>query len=210
MERVAVYIDGFNLYYGLKSKRKGWRGSKWPCYYWLDVRRLSNKLLEQNQRLEIVRYFTARVRNNPGKVRRQNTYLDALATLPDVRIHEGYFLGKNQKCANCGATYLSYEEKTTDVNIAVELLCDAQDDIFDTAIIVSADGDLVGPVEAVLKRHSDKKIIVAFPPDRHSANLEAVASDHRKIEEREVSGSQFLNRVRSNAGYRLRKPPEWK
>ena len=37
MDRVAVYIDGFNLYYGLKSKRKGWRGSKWPCYYWLDV-----------------------------------------------------------------------------------------------------------------------------------------------------------------------------
>ena len=171
---------------------------------------MSKKLLKQNQQLEIVRYFTARVRNNPGKVRRQNTYLDALATLPDVRIHEGYFLGKNQKCANCGATYLSYEEKTTDVNIAVELLCDAQDDIFDTAIIVSADGDLVGPVEAVLKRYSDKKIIVTFPPDRHSANLEAVASDHRKIEEREVSGSQFPNRVRSNAGYRLRKPPEWK
>ena len=28
--RVAVYVDGFNLYYGLRSK--GWRR-----YYWLDL-----------------------------------------------------------------------------------------------------------------------------------------------------------------------------
>ena len=31
--RVAVYVDGFNLYYGLKSK--GWRR-----FYWLDIRAL--------------------------------------------------------------------------------------------------------------------------------------------------------------------------
>ena len=29
-QRVAVYIDGFNLYYGLKSKG-------WSRYYWLDL-----------------------------------------------------------------------------------------------------------------------------------------------------------------------------
>ena len=31
--RVAAYVDGFNLYYGLKSK--GWRR-----FYWLDIRAL--------------------------------------------------------------------------------------------------------------------------------------------------------------------------
>ena len=30
MERVSVYVDGFNLYYGLRSR--GWRR-----YYWLDL-----------------------------------------------------------------------------------------------------------------------------------------------------------------------------
>ena len=30
MQRVSVYVDGFNLYYGLKSK--GWRR-----YYWLNL-----------------------------------------------------------------------------------------------------------------------------------------------------------------------------
>ena len=36
--RVAVYVDGFNLYYGLRSK--GWRR-----YYWLDLHRLSEQSL---------------------------------------------------------------------------------------------------------------------------------------------------------------------
>ena len=36
----------------------------------------------------------------------------------------------------------------TDVNIAVELLCDAHADAFDTAILLSADGDLTGAVQA--------------------------------------------------------------
>ena len=52
-----VYVDGFNLYYGLKSK--GWRR-----FYWLDVRELSEKLLRAGQRLVGVRYFTARITGN--------------------------------------------------------------------------------------------------------------------------------------------------
>ena len=35
----------------------------------------------------------------------------------------------------------------TDVNIAVQLLGDAQDKVFDTAIVISADSDLAGPVQ---------------------------------------------------------------
>ena len=69
MKRVVVYIDGFNLYYGLRDA--GWRR-----YYWLDLRRLSENLLRPDQRLVLVRYFTARVFLGPairtsrnGKVR---------------------------------------------------------------------------------------------------------------------------------------------
>ena len=209
LQRVAVYIDGFNLYYGLKSKRQGRRGKPWPCYYWLDVRRLSESLLDHDQTLVLVRYFTARVRDNQRRLKRQNTYLEALDTLPDVEIHEGYFTKNESPCKRCGHKKIDYEEKKTDVNIAVEILGDAQDDLFDTAIMISGDGDLVAPVEAVLKRYPDKEVIVAFPPDRHSANLANVASDQRKIEKHEVSRSQLPNQLKSNAGYPLKKPARW-
>ena len=33
-QKVIVYVDGFNFYYGLRSDRR------WKQYYWLDVVKL--------------------------------------------------------------------------------------------------------------------------------------------------------------------------
>ena len=54
MDRVIVYIDGFNLYFGLKSK--GWRR-----YFWLNPQKLIENLLKPGQKLVFTKYFTARV-----------------------------------------------------------------------------------------------------------------------------------------------------
>ena len=59
----------------------------------------------------------------------------------------------------------------TDVNVAIELLGDAQDDVFDAAIIVSADSDLTSPARAVRQRYPEKRVVVAFPPNRVSKQL---------------------------------------
>ena len=209
MQRVAVYIDGMNLFYGLKSKRHASRRSRWPCYYWLDIRQMSEHLLKPRQRLEIVRYFTARVRGNRRKMKRQNTYLEALANLRSVRIHEGYFNQKEKTCAICGAVTKGYEEKMTDVNIAVAMLGDAQDDLFDIAILVSGDGDLAGPVEAVRSRHPGKRVIVAFPPRRSSVHLQTVASGYKWIGEIIVRNSQLPGRLQTASGYWLQRPLRW-
>ena len=69
MNRVVVHVDGFNLYYSLRSK--GWRR-----YDWLNLCRLSRNLLRAGQRLVMVRYFTAGVAPKPcypEKPVRQNT-----------------------------------------------------------------------------------------------------------------------------------------
>ena len=87
-QRVAVYVDGLNLYYGLRSR--GWRR-----YYWLNLLRLAENLLRHGQSLVIVRYFTARVEsqpNNPQRYARQDTYLKALETLPYLTIQYGHHL----------------------------------------------------------------------------------------------------------------------
>ena len=205
MQRVTVYIDGFNLYYGLRDK-------KWKRYYWLDVRRLSEKLLHPNQCLVEVHYFTTKVLpapNNPGKVKRQRTFLEAIETLPDVSTHYGYFLFKEMSCPICRATWPIYEEKMTDVNIAVELLGDAQDNIFDTAIIVSADSDLAGPVNAVRKRYPRKRVIVAFPPKRVSKHLRQVATGCFTIGRDVFRDSQLPNQITKPDGYVLTRPPTW-
>jgi hypothetical protein len=47
MGRVIAYVDGFNLYFGLRSK--GWRK-----YYWLDLVAMASALVKQGQTLERV------------------------------------------------------------------------------------------------------------------------------------------------------------
>lgn len=205
MERVVVYVDGFNLYYGLRSK--GWRR-----YYWLDLRSLSKNLLRPQQELSAVRYFTARVSPEPGdqdKPVRQNVYLEALATLTNLQIHYGYHVAKELRCPRCGAIRQTYEEKMTDVNIAVELLGDAQDDAFDTAIIISGDGDLASPVRAVAERYPGKRAIVAFPPGRHSAGLRRAATGYLTIGRDMCRESQFPDQIIKAGGYVLARPQGW-
>ena len=162
--------------------------------------------------MEAVRYFTARVEHepgDPGKQARQNTYLEALATLPAMHIHYGYFQAKPQRCHNCGAAWRAYEEKMTDVNIAVELLGDAQDDAFDSAVLVSGDGDLAGPILAVRKRYPAKRVRVAFPPSRSSVGLSNAAAAYFTIGRDVLRDSQLPAQVTRADGFVLARPPSW-
>ena len=97
----------------------------------------------------------------------------------------------------------------TDVNIAVELLGDAQDDTFDTAIIISGDSDLYGPVNAIRQHYSDKRIVVAFPPNHVSKQLRQSANASFIIGRRMFSASLFQEQVPTPGGYVINKPPEW-
>lgn len=71
MRRVIVYIDGFNLYHGLKDKY----GRK---FLWLDLEALCLRLLQPDQDLVEIKYFTAAVRNHPPALRRQQKFWNAL------------------------------------------------------------------------------------------------------------------------------------
>lgn len=142
--RTNVYVDCFNLYYG------GVRGTP---FKWLNIVEMSRRLLKPDHVIGRVRYFTARATprpNNLAVTERQNAYLRALATLPEVSIHFGMFLTNPatlQLADGSGmATVLRTEEKGSDVNLATYLLLDAFDRDYDTALVVSNDSDLVEPI----------------------------------------------------------------
>ena len=202
--RVAVYVDGFNLYYGLRSKG-------WQRFYWLDVWALGQNLLRPRQRLATVRYFTARIAGRDrGRQRRQAVFLEALETLAGVDIHYGHYLSKPRECRACGARWTIYEEKMTDVNIAVRLLGDAQEDVFDTAILVSVDGDLAGPVEAVLDRYKGKRVVAVFPPGRRSDRLRGAATAGFTVGRKVLKDSQLPPQIVKPGGFVLERPQRWR
>ena len=202
MERVIAYVDGFNLYYGLRSKG-------WKRFYWLNIQSLVSHLLKPNQTLVTTKYFTAIVRRPDDKRRRQATFLEALQTLNDFQIYYGHYLADTVTCRNCGHTYETHHEKMTDVNISVELMADAFQDRFDTALLLSADSDLVGPIRALRDLFPAKRVIVAFPPERVSKALMHTARGHLHIGRDVFAKSQFPDAVAKPGGVVLRRPAEW-
>jgi uncharacterized LabA/DUF88 family protein len=204
MSRVISYIDGFNLYFGLRAK--GWRK-----YYWLDLPAMSSALLKPGQQLEHCHYFTARV-NSMGHSQsknRQSLWLDALSTMTNLTVHEGHYLAKQQHCKSCGAQWTSHEEKMTDVNIATQLLLDAFDNRFDTALVISGDSDLTTPILKVRSRFPAKRIIVVFPPDRRSAQLKQAAHGNLVIGEDKLRQNLLPNQIATASGFVLHRPQEW-
>jgi hypothetical protein len=90
-DRRVFYIDGFNLYFGLKDQ--GWRK-----YYWLNLHALCANLLRAAQELVKIRCCTARIiGSNHDRRLRQKVYLEALGTLPGVEIHYGHYLAHPQR-----------------------------------------------------------------------------------------------------------------
>jgi len=214
-ERVIAYIDGFNLYFGL-------RDGKLRRYYWLNLRALAENLLRQGQHLVFTKYFTSRISgawagDPPDRAKhlnrerkRQSDFLDALDTLTDFKRYEGHFLGKDVRCRACGASWRTHEEKMTDVQMATEMLTDAFEDQFDTALLISADSDLVPPTLAVQRMFPKKRIVVAFPPSRRSVELQQAASASFPIGRRKIALSQFPDEVTKPDGFVLRRPQSWR
>jgi uncharacterized LabA/DUF88 family protein len=98
----------------------------------------------------------------------------------------------------------------TDVNISVELMADAFQDQFDTALLISADSDLVGPVESVRRLFPAKRLIVAFPPKRTSFALQKAANVTLHIGHNELSKSLFPDQVTTPKGIILHCPAKWR
>lgn len=203
MERVIAYVDGFNLYFGLKD-------SGLRKYYWLNIQQMVEKHLKPHQKLILTRYFTARVIYPPEKQRRQSTYLEALGTLSEFQIHYGKYLQNEHTCRHCGHKHFEHSEKMTDVNIAVELLVDAMQDRYDTAVLISADSDLTGPIKAVKQLLPSKRIIVAFPPKRKSFDLGNVATGFFSLQVNKIAKSLFPKTITKPDGYTLQCPLSWK
>ncbi len=200
--RVITYIDGFNLYYGM-------RAGGLPHCYWLDVHRLSMHVMGPGTKLAEVKYFTSRVSGpEPTKIR-QTAYLDALAVHCGIRAIEGQFLPSTVKCHDCGRSWPDNEEKMTDVNIAPELLTDAFLNRFDLAVIISGDSDLTPPVLAIKKLLPKLKLRATFPPNRESSHLRKAVHNFIRISPGHLEASQLPDEITKPNGYVLRRPATW-
>lgn len=200
-EKVIVYVDGFNLYFGLLEAGLDY------CK-WLNIKKLASNLLKKNQELIEVKYFTSRISNDPDKQKRQSIYIEALESV-GIKVFYGNYQRNTTECRQCGNIWPTFYEKMTDVNIATQMMIDAFQDKYNMAMLISGDSDLVPPIKAIHDLFN-KRVFVAFPPKRHNYSVALVAKGSMTIGRKKIVNSLFEYEVVKKDGFILRKPGEWR
>ena len=204
-----VYIDGFNLYYGATRK---------TSFKWLNLRLLAEALFPTAQ-IRRVCYFTALVKprpHDPTQPQRQQVYLRALRTLPDLDIIMGDFrerrvrlpLAQPQRGGPKIVEVIKSEEKGTDVNLASRLLIDGFRREYEQAVIISNDSDLASPMKFV-KDELKLKVSVVNPSKGHAhRDLVDAATYVKRILKTHLHNSQFPSALKDAHGT-ITKPASW-
>jgi len=212
--KTNAYIDGFNLYYGCFKHDPTTHRFKW-----LDLRALCQALLPSD-RIHRVHYFTAMVSEtswNPGAPLRQETYIRALRTCPNLYVHLGNFqpVFRTGMPANVAAgatvgpvTIRTWEEKGSDVNLATRLLADAVDRDFEQALVISNDSDLTEPVR-VIKQKFNLPIVVISPFPTVANKLRRAASAYAVLDTSLLEACQLRSSMKDKKGRLITKPTAW-
>ena len=165
-----------------------------------------------------IRYFTARVSSRPDdptQAQRQQAYLRALRTIPNLNIHYGHLLSKRKRrpltsYPQSGPRFveiLDTEEKGSDVNLASYLLLDGFEQDYELAVVVSNDSDLQLPI-AMVRDRLNKTVGVFDPSRRRSFQLSQAASWYRRLRRGPLSASQFPPALSDGQGV-ITKPSVW-
>jgi 6-hydroxy-3-succinoylpyridine 3-monooxygenase len=209
-KRCAVYIDGFNWYFGVFQHHPEWK--------WLNVQTFF-EALRPDEEVVAVRFYTALIepKKNVSPIReRQLRYLEALATLPKVKIVLGKYQDRTVTCrALCRQKYLVPEEKKTDVNIAVSLIDDTLNNLADTMLLVSGDSDLEPAVEWVRRTHPHIKFKVYIPTLENQSKwrqnhfYQKIGVHCRNLPLFEIGEHQLPPKIKLNDGRLVERPSEW-
>lgn len=212
---VGVYVDGFNLYYGLF--RNSARRKKVPTRYkWLDLRKTAQMLLPR-ERIDYVGYFTAPVNSQRSRqqARRQRAYIQALETRANLEIIFGNFRWVSHKGTRSQDGHLPYqefwhwEEKGSDVNLAMRMVRDACTGTFDKMLVISNDSDLVGPVAMVVNDYKIPVIQVSPGINTNKAFI-GVATSCIIIQPARLARCMLPEKVTTAHGISVTRPAAWK
>ena len=178
-KRVAVYIDWSNFYNKMKSPE-------------LQIENLINfnfrglaEWLVTGRDIVSCRYYVGVVRaeenNAKGQqLRKEQQKLFAHLTSPSQNfvVKRGYLMN------NDGV----YHEKGVDVKLAVDLLVGAYDNLYDVAILISSDTDLIPAIKKV--KHLGKRVEYIGFSFKPSIALTACANSTRLLVKDDLS--QFM------------------
>jgi hypothetical protein len=175
------------------------------------------ELLLPHDEIAQIRYFTALVVPRPGdpqQTQRQQTFIRALETFPNISIHYGSFLANpvtlplaHPTRRRRSARVIRTEEKGSDVNLASLLLVDGFRERYEVAVVISNDSDLVLPI-SIVRDELRLPVGVVNPRGHPSYELRRVSTFFKRIRASVLAASQLPETLRDAQGT-ITKPAGW-
>lgn len=168
--RVVAYIDGFNFYHSIAHNLP-------QKYKWMDYKAVVSKFLAENEEVTDIFLFTALPKWDTLKIQRHNTFMSVMVA-NWIRIINGNYTSviKNFSASKHPVIdpvnaivspqrfkYSTFEEKQTDVNIALYILEWAMMDYYDKALIFSGDSDIAPSIHMARWHFPNKKFMCILP-----------------------------------------------
>lgn len=213
MDRVTFIIDGFNLYHSVRQASKDFSGS--ASTKWLDIRNLCSSyiyLFGKTAVIQEIYYFSALAKHlearNSDVTKRHRDFIKCLEAT-GVIAELNRFKKKSITCTSCLHQFDRYEEKETDVALALKLLELFITDSCDIAVLVTGDTDLGPAFKTAKKLFASKKVIFAFPYQRKNQELAKLAPGSFEIRKEQYAKHQFPNPYVLPDGSKIHKPSNW-
>jgi uncharacterized LabA/DUF88 family protein len=165
LARVNFYVDGFNFYHALKDLIK--LGGDTENYLkWLSIRGVCEQILFDNEKLNEIFFFTSAPTHKKQDIQdRHQKFLQATAG-SGVKVIKGQFKKRHMvQCDNCSHSWPRYDEKETDVNLAVKVIVDAYENRFDKCLVVSNDTDMKSVAEVITRKFRNLEYVCVSPID---------------------------------------------
>lgn len=150
-QRVAIFIDGSNLYHNLKR---------------YDIKTTFEEIIkkvETKREIIDIFYYTALLDKsiNKQKYSKHKKFLDKIKKIPNFNV---ILCNLRKVILEDGSA--DFTIKGDDIYLATDLIKGAYEDLYDFAIIVSGDADFIPAIKLV--QNKGKKVINAFFPKSSS------------------------------------------
>ena len=173
-ERVIIFIDGSNQYHIVKNMFKDRKSMNFNFEKFITF-------LAGNRKLIRTYYYTAPLdwKKDEESYKKQQRFFEKLQRISNFEL----VLCRMQKVKIDGK--IIYQVKEDDIHLAVDMVKLAYNNAYDTAILVSSDGDFVPAIQAVKEKG---KIVenIGFE-SKFSFHLKQKCDRFRKLNKKEVA-----------------------
>lgn len=215
--KVVFFIDGFNLYHAINNRFNN------PRYKWIDLRKLAEKFIKNDEEIKSILYFTAYCEWSSDKKNRHKKYITSLSK-KGIQIVLGKFKRVTKRFTEemdiisadvpkenlpKKLEFQTFEEKETDVNLALKIIEYASQNVYDHFYVISGDSDFVPAIKCAKKSYRKIKFTNILPVGGRGRTLGQVCDDQLEMTEDHISNSLLEKKVKISESQTIEMPKEY-